>query len=103
MVPVLHAVENFFRKLKINKKFCRIVLTFKSRPYIIVLQNIWPYSKSYQFKDVVGSVDKDPQSIDKLSNLAESLHYLRIALLPYAVHEVGYQKCMTVIRNSNEW
>ena len=81
MVPVLDDVENFLIKLK--KKFCRIVLTIKSLAFINVLPIIWPYSKSYQFYAIVGSADKDPHSIDKLSNLAESRRYLRNALPPY--------------------
>ena len=63
--------------------FCRIILTIKSLSSINVLQIIWPYSISYQFYAVVGSADKDPHSIDKLSNLAESRRYLRNALPPY--------------------
>ena len=76
-------LKTFFIKLKIKKKFSRIVLTTKSLSSINVLQIIWPYSKSYQFYAVVGSADKDPHSIDKLSNLAESHRYLRNALPPY--------------------
>ena len=79
MVPVLDDVENFFYKIKI----CRIVLTIKSLSSINVLLMIWPYSKSCQFYAVVGCADKDPHSIDKLSNLAESRRYLRNALPPY--------------------
>ena len=93
MVPVLDDVENIFIKLKIKKMFCRIVPTIKSLPYINVLQNIWIYYKSYQFYAVVGYADKDPHSIDKLSNLAESRRYLRNALPPYTharVVCVGY-------------
>ena len=52
---------------------------------INVLQIIWPYSISYQFYAVVGSAYKDPHSIDKLSNLAESRRYLRNALPPYTM------------------
>ena len=83
MVPVLDDVVNSFRKLKIPKKFWRIVLTIKSLSSMNVLQIIWPYSKSYQFYSVVGYADKDPHSIDKLSNLAESRRYLQNALPPY--------------------
>ena len=90
MVSVLDDVENFFTKLKIQKKFCRSVLTIKSLSSINVLPIIWPYSKSYQFFAVVGSADKDPHSIDKLSNLAESRRYLRNALPPYTVSKVKF-------------
>ena len=83
MVPVLDDVENFFIKLKIQIKFRLIVLTTKLLSSINILQNIWSYSKSYQFYAVVGSADKDPHSIDKLSNLADSRRYLRNALPPY--------------------
>ena len=69
MIPALDDVENLFYKIKNKNKN--------------VLQIIWPYSKSYQFYAVVGSTDKDPCSIDKLSNLAESRRYLRNALPPY--------------------
>ena len=63
--------KTFFYKIKNSeKKFCRIVLTIKSLSSIDVLPNIWPHSKSYQFYAVVGSADKDPHSIDTLSNLA---------------------------------
>ena len=78
------SVENCFIKFKIQKKFCRIVLTIKSLSSMNVLQIIWPYSKSYQFYAVVGSADKDPRSIDKLSNLAESRRYLPNDLPPYS-------------------
>ena len=95
MVPVLDDVENFFIKLKIQKKFCRIVLTIKYLSSINVLQIIWPYSKSYQFYAVVGSADKDPHSIDKLSNLAESRRYLQNALPP--CRPIGIAKCRSAV------
>ena len=75
-------LKTFFIKFKIQKKFCRIVLTIKSLSSINVLQYIWPYSISYQVYAVVGSADKDPLSVDKLSILAESRRYLRNALPP---------------------
>ena len=88
MVPVLDDVENFFIKLKIQKK----VLPYCCNNYISVisikyLQIVWPHSKSYQFYAVVGSTDKDPHSIDKLSILAESRRYLWNALPPYLISE----------------
>ena len=43
-----------------------------------------------------GSADKDPHSIDKLSNLAESRPYLRNALPPYA-HSRAYHLRLGVI------
>jgi hypothetical protein len=52
---------------------------------IYVLQYIWPYSKRYQFFAVVGSADKGPHRIDKLSNLAHSRRYLWNALPPQDV------------------
>jgi hypothetical protein len=41
----------------------------KSQSSVDVLRIILPYSKNYQFYAVVGSMDKGPHSIDKLSNL----------------------------------
>jgi hypothetical protein len=79
VVLVLDDVENFIIRLKIHKN-CHIVLVIKFLLSVNVLQNIWPYSKSYQLYAVIGSADYDPHSIDKLSNLADSRRYLRNAL-----------------------
>jgi hypothetical protein len=71
----------------------RNVLSIKSMSFINVLQNIWPHSISYQFYAVVGPADKDPHSIDMLSNLADYRRYLRSALPPYVFI---MQRCMMV-------
>jgi hypothetical protein len=83
VVPVLHDLENFLYKSNSSNKNHHIALTIKSRSSINVLPHIWPYSKSYQFYAVVGSVDFDPHNRDKLSNHADSRRYLRNALPPY--------------------
>jgi hypothetical protein len=70
VVPVLDDVENFFIKVKIRKKFRHILLTVESHSSINVLENNWPYSKSYKLYAVAGSAGS--HSIDKLSNLADS-------------------------------
>jgi hypothetical protein len=84
VVPVLDDIGNFFMNLKFNKNVpdCSNIKSLLSTD---VLPNIWLYSKSYPFSVVVGSADKGPRSIDKLSNLADSRRYLRNALPPYAV------------------
>jgi hypothetical protein len=88
VVPVLEDVANFLVKFKIQKNIRHIVLTIKSLSPINVLQNIWPYFKSNKFYAVVGSADKDPHSIDKLSNLADPRRYLRNALPPYSRRKI---------------
>ena len=84
MVPVLDDVENFFIKFK--NKFCRIVLTIKSVSSI-------PKVINFMTLLALQSADKDPHSIDKLSNLAQSRCYLRNALPPYGKNSSHATDC----------